>query len=762
MRATNAARYLLLPFLSNLTVCLALLIAVPGHALTLGNLRGGVLVGRTLNVTVPVLLDAGEQAASLCAQVDVFFADTRVLDGRVRSGWQVPEATKEGLLRVETSVVVDEPVVAVHVTAGCVRKTSRKYVLLADVPTETARGSTIVLPAVPLAAATRRDAANTAVGNGETVEVAEQAAEMPNSRSPQEARSKPLPKPPAKVAPVKSRPVPVKPEQVASAKPPAASLSITPRAAPDTRARLKLEIGPEVNANLKSTFELLSTPAENDQAREDAKTLWRTLNAQPEDVLREAKRLQALEAQVKSLQSAQSKNLQAQDALKAQLSQAETERYVNPLVGGLAALLLCALGGGVYVWFRMRQGGFGAGKDWWKSQSAEPSILSDLAPADPSTRLSIRGRDSKSGRESKSGRVSRTPDADAGSEESIFDSLKARAAGVVRAVSPKRAGGNDSVLPRSGFFHSSMGTRSVNVEELFDVQQQAEFFVSLGQHEQAIDLLQQHIYGSTNTSGLAYLDLLALYHQFNRRADYDQLRQEFNHLFNAHVPLFENYHTQQNRGIARYTDAMSRIQTSWNTPDVLDVLQDLIFRKPDAASSESFDLMAYRELMLLFAIAKDIQESNPGLTGMGHEAAGVSAVAKSAEPPRIAPLDFSVTPGSGDFKGAGLAGAVRDDSMTVPGVNLPKPSPRLGLDVDLFELESTMSPLTGVESVADSHTLDFSLSLPGDATVDVPPAMPAKQNDKVFDLSDFLLDQQDPSLNLATPPVPPVPKDPVA
>ena len=94
----------------------------------------------------------------------------------------------------------------------------------------------------------------------------------------------------------------------------------------DTPARhssLLLDVVPQ-SANLKSTLELVTSPAENDQAREDAKALWLSLNAQPEDVLRDTKRLQVLEAQVKAMQVTGAKNQQAQEALKSQLSQAET------------------------------------------------------------------------------------------------------------------------------------------------------------------------------------------------------------------------------------------------------------------------------------------------------------------------------------------------------------------------------------------------------------------------------------------------------
>ena len=50
----------------------------------------------------------------------------------------------------------------------------------------------------------------------------------------------------------------------------------------------------------------------------------------------------------------------------------------------------------------------------------------------------------------------------------------------------------------------------VNPEELFDIQQQAEFFVSVGEHDQAVDVLKKHIAAHRETSPSAYLELLRL------------------------------------------------------------------------------------------------------------------------------------------------------------------------------------------------------------------------------------------------------------
>ena len=61
-----------------------LCVALGSQALTLGRIRGAAVVGRPLDMVVPVQMDAGEDASSLCFDADVFHADTRQDASRVR------------------------------------------------------------------------------------------------------------------------------------------------------------------------------------------------------------------------------------------------------------------------------------------------------------------------------------------------------------------------------------------------------------------------------------------------------------------------------------------------------------------------------------------------------------------------------------------------------------------------------------------------------------------------------------------------------
>jgi hypothetical protein len=153
--------------------------------------------------------------------------------------------------------------------------------------------------------------------------------------------------------------------------------------------------------------------------------------------------------------------------------------------------------------------------------------------------------------------------------------------------------------------------RSVKAEELFDVQHQAEFFMSVGRHDQAVDVLRNHIGEDVQTSALIYLDLFGLYHQLKRRADFDELRGEFNRLFNADIPPFEGYTGVSGPDLESHEAVLARIVALWPTPRALEVIEELVFRRLGAAPTEPFGLKAYRELLFLYGIAREIIET-PG------------------------------------------------------------------------------------------------------------------------------------------------------
>src|SRR5206468_1497033 len=121
--------------------------------------------------------------------------------------------------------------------------------------------------------------------------------------------------------------------------------------------------------------------------------------------------------------------------------------------------------------------------------------------------------------------------------------------------------------------------RDLTVEELIDLEQQADFFIVLGQEEAAIDLLMGHVRSSGGASPMPYLKLLDIYRRRSDREAYARIRERFNRRFNAYAPEYES-DPRDGRTLERYAPVMARLQAVWPTPNkAMDLLQSLLFRR---------------------------------------------------------------------------------------------------------------------------------------------------------------------------------------
>ena len=143
----------------------------------------------------------------------------------------------------------------------------------------------------------------------------------------------------------------------------------------------------------------------------------------------------------------------------------------------------------------------------------------------------------------------------------------------------------------------------MSVEELIDLEQQAEFFIVLGQEEEAIDLLVGHIRHTGGTSPLPYLKLLEIYHERGDRENYERTRGRFNQRFNAWAPDWD-VGLQQGEDLLAHPRVLLALQRAWPRPlDAMAELEALLFRKD---AGVVFELPAYRDLMFLYSLARDL------------------------------------------------------------------------------------------------------------------------------------------------------------
>lgn len=538
-------------------------IASSAFAVSLGRSQGLALLGRPLAVSIPLSLDGADSSLESCVSAEVFFGDNRLENARVRVSVEKTPSSRDALIRIRTTVAVDEPVVTMQVRAGCTQSIEKRFVLLAD-PVPQQRG----------AAAPQLDPAR------------EEAVNKPSS-----PQSPPLVVSPGmRPATGQNRPPAIRNLEGISP-----ATRITPaRPAPRSVARLKLEpldLSLDTSPQLKMSRELSGLPEASAGKRTMAAAWWKALMAEPEDVLREAEKINSIEADLKRLNAESQKNQIAMADLQTQLQRQQRESMW--WIGGLLAALVLVISG-FALWLLTR----GQRRTpWWVKKptsethwfSSEPSGLAEAA------------------------RDSHPADSDL-----LYSLPPERSGNAVPPARPPRAASRHD----SGFRRSTRGghsdfalsmphvPRTVNAEELFDVQHQAEFFISVGQYEQAVAVLRSHI-SESQTSALVYLDLFNLYHQLKRRVEFDELRVEFSHLFNAEIPPFDAY-MMVSLGLEAHEAVLSRIVSLWPGPQVLEVIEEAVFREP-GGQAEVFGLEAYRELLLLYGVAKDIQQAPSAL-----------------------------------------------------------------------------------------------------------------------------------------------------
>lgn len=625
--------------------------AVSGSmAVSLGRSSGATLLGRPLDLSVQVELDAAEASAPACVEADVFYADERIPPSRVQASLEKSAAAQDARIRIRVARAVDEPVVTVYVRAGCVQRTERRYVLLADVATEQAPAPR------PMETPSRAVADPRALGGT--------AAPLAARRPPEAVRETPAAGP---------RPVATAQQAPRVLPPPQRPAKASPR------LRLEpIDLSVETFPQLRASTELLSLPAASPEQRAQAAALWKALSTQPEDVLEAAARVSAIEADVRSLQLENRKNQAVLADVGTALQTARQERYANGLVYGLLAALAVALAGLAWFWRRQnaRKPAATADAPWWRSKRpADTGWHSDLGPVASGYHVHDGDDVSRPATFDKPARLPPDPGANHVEPQRVARS---------RAFPLSRRDQTDFGLSMP---HTP---RAAKAEELFDVQHQAEFFISIGKDTQAIAILLDHVGDDVQSSALIYLDLLGLYHKLGRRDDYEELAASFNATFNARIPDFEAF-TGDGPGLESHVPTLAQILAAWPRTAVLALIESLIFRRP-GQEGEAFGPEAFRDLMFLHGIAREIVEADAPLLG------------------RMLDFDLPDT-GSATDPAAGALGLPTAAGDALPVIEDPLAAPAAptpALDIDLNALDGVeAAPEVDLPPISGGNLIDF-------------------------------------------------------
>ncbi len=549
--------------------------SLTSSAMTLGRPSGSVLMGQPLDLSVPIQLDVDEAASALCFEADVFYGDTKQGVSRAEVRRAQTAQAHSAYVWVSSALAVDEPVVTVYLRSGCDHKVTRRFVLLSEMPSKTV----VIVNGAPDPVKTPRNAARPAANliteNGLQSALApasDAALVKQGSRAPVQNVRRP-------------------------------HLQLSSR-----------NLTEERTPSMAFSTQLPAVELADDKKRDEAALLWRSLNTTFTDIVDAERRRQLMETDLKGLQLAISKNRMALQELSDRLENAETQRYTNPLVYGLAfASVLFGLGL-AYLLLKMRDVGI---KPWWRYEglSAEADQVRVAKKTHGAEAAGVKAILKKGG-----GLESVKPSGDNFNEVAAPRGAEdrkrmekpaavAHAGFSVVAPGEHQPGADTSIAPVSGhvdFTHSLTSTlRALSTQEMLDVRQQAEFFMTLGQHDEAIGLLKNSADGSVEANPLVYLDLLRVLHTLGRKTEYDHYRTDFNALFSGRVPPYADFN-QSGEGLEGYPEVCHMVESLWPSAEAIDYIEKNLVRNMGEGSEGGFDLEAFRDLLMLHGMAKRI------------------------------------------------------------------------------------------------------------------------------------------------------------
>jgi len=556
-----------------------------------------VTLGATLNFAVAVQVASDETLSSSCVSAEVQQGDQRVAPSTLHIQLEPGAVPEERIVRITSTTAIEEPFVTITVGLGCGNRVERRFTVLADPPLVTAAAA----PEPPPIA--RTDAPATAPANPARSEPAASApaprdavggiasqgtaAPLPRAAGPRAGTARAAGATAAASAPAARR-VP----RVAAAGTRTAAAPTTQAAPSTTRPTASAPSGPRLQLDPVEPVARPSAAASAAVALQEAQLRVAAMAASAAvaeqaassalaNAALAAERMRQIEEGVAKLRVDIERDREQMLTLRAQLARAESASKLTPWLGA-GMVLLAALA--LWLWLRGRRQQREQQAQWWaasklaansKQPPLNPPTLQPMtlpphmAPATPPPRPVV-------------------------------------APAPVTQAPPGRT---QSPAFRDSLFTSQQETRDVTIEELIDLEQQAEFFVVLGQDDAAIDLLIGHIRATGGTSPLPYLKLLEIYRRLGDRESYERTRERFNQRFNAYAPDWDS-DLQHGRALDEYPGVTQRLQQAWPNPlDAMAELEALMFRRD---GGELFELPAYRELLFLYSMARDLLDHQGG------------------------------------------------------------------------------------------------------------------------------------------------------
>ena len=559
-------------------------------ALGFGRGVSDAVLGQAFTFTVPLSVDPGERFGLDCMSAQVYYGESELQPNAVRVDLDRGAVDNTWIVKITASTPVQEPIVEVALSAGCERRFTRRFSVFADPPTlgTTAAQLPQVAPAgagMPATRAAAGAASSAPASVFASAYAARHAASGAGAVRPRVIRKGPTM---ALANELGAAPAPTpSARHVAdsgSARKPGPRVA-TP--APADAARLVLDAGvPHLKLDMEEP--VIPPPA--------ASGAMIGLSDLDDP---DARALRALEQSIQAAKLDRQAQLDQAARLKAELAAAQSRGDWLPWLIGMLAIAVAAIA--ALAWKLRRQNRI-AHSDWFNQSQLGPlsppaPVAPPVAPVPvvaPAAVADLRDR-------------AASPLDDGFPDMPDVDDGDARGLHVVADQSATRP--LDRQAMAAAMARDAV-PRELSVEELLDLEQQADFFIALGQEDAAVDLLMSHLRSAGGQSPLPYTKLLEIYRRQGDRSAYERTRARFNRRFNAYAPDWDTG-PGSGRSLEDYPDTIAVLEGAWPSPiDAMAILEGLLFKRDD--TSELFDLPAYRDVLVLYSLARDLWQHGGG------------------------------------------------------------------------------------------------------------------------------------------------------
>ncbi len=613
-------------------------------AVGFGRLVNATTLGQSLDVAVALSADATEQITPECVAADVVIGDSVLPRPAVRVRLEPPAAHGTRLLRVTTSVRIDEPIVNITVSVACPLRVSRQFVVFVDPPLSAAEQAVAVAVDPPAAA----PASVTAAAVNATPEpvTARSAADLARPDAAAPSPEPPVTRPPRRTARPSAAKAASSKAQFAR-RSQAAARKARRGVSTEARARsatLRLELeratgpapaAPRVAAATAALQPVAFVP-----------TAVAASAAAPSDAERAAEgqrvAIEALRQRIHQLQVDSDASGQSVAQLQARLQAAEASGSA-----GWFWYAWAAAGAALLLWIGLLIGRRSAaarpGTRWWSAEAAARVPSPAVGASAASAFIANAGAPSPDGTE-----ASDDPPATDPIPLMVTEPLPLSA---LRRVSP---GFGDTVAcVGTALAAAPPPTARLSADELIDLDQQSAFFVALGQDDAAIDLLHAFLRGNGGASPLPYLKLLEIHRRRGEPEAHEKIRECHAQRFGVSAPGWDD---ASGSALANHAELLQQIESVWADPgQAMSLIESVLVGSDPSAAS--FDLPTFGDLQFLYQLARCVREldgptqaSVDLLLPLSSEDQAHSVLATSRSTPSAIDLELDFSPPGADPK----------------------------------------------------------------------------------------------------------------